>query len=127
MATVRTLTDEWKTIGFVPFKEKDTIYQEYRKALDKVYDELNVEKSQRHLDNFQNRLDNLDGDKERRKLVRTYEFLKSEIATYENNLNFLSISSKKGGGLLQEIERKVEKMKNEMQLIEKKIDIIDQQ
>ena len=64
--------------------------------------------------------------REREKLVRAYEHLKSEIATYENNIGFLSISSKKGGGMLQEMERKIETLKDECKLLEQKINMIDE-
>ncbi len=129
LATLRKITEEWKKVGHVPFKEKDKIYKSYRTALDNIFDELNIDKSQRRLDSFEANLEESGDDKlrqERRKLLRTYDYLKSEISTYENNLNFLNVSSKKGGGMLKEIERKIEGLKQECQLIEKKISIIDE-
>jgi archaellum component FlaC len=63
---------------------------------------------------------------ERDKLMRNYERLKNDIQTYENNIGFLSISSKGGGGLVKEMQRKIESLKDELQLIEKKIEVIDQ-
>ncbi len=129
LSALRKITDEWKTIGHVPFKEKDEIYKKYRTQLDNIFNELNIDKSQRRLDSFQANLEE-NGDKnlqqERRKLLRTYEYLKSEISTYENNLNFFNVSSKKGGGMLKEIERKIEGLKQECKLIEKKINLIDE-
>ena len=65
--------------------------------------------------------------REREKLVRAYEHLKSEIATYENNIGFLSIASKKGDGMLKEMERKIETLKEECKLLEQKISLIDDQ
>ncbi len=128
LESLRAITDEWKTIGHVPFKEKDKIYKDYRTALDKIFNDLNINKSQRRLESFEANLEESGDDnlrKERRKLLRTYDFLKSEINTYENNLNFFNVSSKKGGGMLKEIERKIESLKQESQLIEKKISMID--
>jgi len=132
LAKLRELMAEWNTIGHVPFKEKDKVYKEYRAAVDKQFETLNVDASQRRLDSFKTNLKDMStkGDnklyREREKLVRAYEHLKSEIATYENNIGFFSSSSKKGGGLIQEMQRKIEALKDESKLIEQKINLIDQ-
>ena len=114
-------------------KEKDKIYKEYRAALDAQFEKLNIDVSQRRLETFRNNLKDMTskGDnklyREREKLVRAYEHLKSEIATYENNIGFLSIASKKGDGMLKEMERKIETLKEECKLLEQKISLIDDQ
>lgn len=132
LAALRALAAEWHNIGFVPFKEKDKIYKEYRTALDAQFDDLNISASQRRLESFKTNLKDMTqkGEnklfREREKLVRAYENLKNEIATYENNMGFFSISSKKGGGMLQEMERKVEALKEECRLLEQKINMIDE-
>ncbi len=131
-ARLRTLMAEWNTIGFVPFKEKDKIYKEYRAAVDKQFEVLNIDASQRRLDNFKTNLKDMSSKgenklyREREKLVRAYEHLKSEIATYENNIGFFTSSSKKGGGLIKEMERKIEALKEECKLIEQKINLIEE-
>lgn len=130
-AQLRELMAEWNSIGHVPFKEKDKIYKEYKAAVDKVFEVLNIDASQRRLDKFKNNLKDMTtkGDnklyREREKLVRAYEHLKSEIATYENNIGFFTSSSKKGGGLIKEMERKIEVLKEECNLIEQKINMIE--
>ncbi len=132
LAALRALMAEWNTIGHVPFKEKDKVYKEYREAVDQQFEVLNVDASQRRLDNFKNNLKDMStkGEnklyREREKLVRAYEHLKSEIATYENNIGFFSSASKKGGGMIKEMERKIEALKDESKLIEEKIKLIDQ-
>lgn len=63
---------------------------------------------------------------ERDRLMRTYERMKNDLQTYENNIGFLSISSKGGSGLVKEMERKIEKLKAEMELTVKKIEAIDE-
>lgn len=132
LAALRALAAEWHNIGFVPYKEKDKIYKEYRAALDAQFDNLNISVSQRRLESFKSNLKDMTqkGEnklfREREKLVRAYENLKNEIATYENNMGFLSISSKKGGGMLQEMERKIEALKEECRLLEQKINMIDE-
>ena len=66
-------------------------------------------------------------DNERARLVRQYETLKQEVQTYENNLCFLSVSSKKGNSLIDEMNRKVQKLKDDMNLVLEKIKAIDNQ
>ena len=135
IAIIRELMIEWNNVGFVPFKEKDKIYKEYRTAVDKHFDRLKVDESERRLQSFKSNLNDLKsgGDKsknrllnEREKLMRTYERLKNDIQTYENNIGFLSISSKGGGGLVKEMNRKIESLKEELKLIEKKVQVIDE-
>ncbi len=132
ITALRALMAEWNTIGHVPFKEKDKVYKEYRDAVDVQFENLNVDASNRRLDNFRNNLKDISSKgenklyREREKLVRAYEHLKSEIATYENNIGFFSSSSKKGGGLIKEMERKIETLKDESKLIQQKINLIDE-
>lgn len=133
LAAIRALAAEWNNIGHVPFREKDKIYKEYRTALDAQFDGLNISASQRRLESFKSNLKDMTqkGEnklyREREKLVRAYEYLKNEISTYENNIGFLSISSKKGSGMIQEMERKIDALKEECKLLEKKINMIDEQ
>lgn len=118
---VRSLMKEWNGIGHVPFKEKDRLYNEFHGLIDKLFDRLNISVSEKKLSNFKSGLakgDNLYRDRE--KLVRTYEGLKNDIQTYENNLGFLSSASKKGNTLVTEINRKIERLKGEMDLVLKR-------
>jgi len=132
LAILRTLMNEWGTIGHVPFKEKDKVYKEYREAVDKQFEILNASNSNRRMDTFKSNLKANSGKgenkmlRERDKLMRSYEHLKSEIATYENNIGFFSTSSKKGDGLIKEMERKIDALKEESKLIEQKINLIDE-
>lgn len=132
LAALKALAAEWNSIGHVPFKDKDKLYKEYRTALDAQFDSLNISASQRRLESFKSNLKEMSekGEnklyREREKLVRAYEHLKSEIATYENNIGFLSISSKRGGGMIQEMERKIETLREECAVLEKKINMIDE-
>ncbi len=132
LAALRTIMAQWNAIGHVPFKDKDKIYKEYRDAVDKQFEVLNIDASDRRMDSFRNNLKDMSAKgenklyREREKMMRTYEHLKSEIATYENNIGFFSSSSKKGGGLIKEMERKIETLKEESKLIEQKINLIDE-
>lgn len=130
---VQELTDKYNAIGHVPFREKDKIYKEYHDVMDKIFEELHISAARRHLDNFKNNLRGIAKkgedavDNERARLARRFEQLKQEITTYENNLGFLNISSKKGNNLVDEMNRKVQKLKDDAQLIKEKIKAIDQQ
>lgn len=125
--TIRELMKEWNGIGHVPFKEKDKLYKQYHAVIDKLFDKLNLSASQKRLSNFKSNIGKENNIyREREKLVRAYESMKNDIQTYENNLGFLSSSSKKGSSLVTEINRKVEKLKAELELILKKIEVIDQ-
>ena len=125
---IRQLTKEWNAIGHVPFKEKDRIYKQYRTLVDSLFNKLNISASQKKLKNFKSNISNKENNiyREREKLVRAYENMKSEIQTYENNLGFLNSASKKGNSLVQEMNRKVEKLKADLNLILKKIEVIDE-
>ena len=134
ISQIRELMAEWNKIGFVPFREKDKIYKEYRAAVDKHFDRLKIDESERRLQSFKSNLNEIYSSEksknkllsEREKLMRTYERLKNDIQTYENNIGFLSISSKGGGGLVKEMNRKIESLKEELDLIVKKIEVIDE-
>lgn len=124
---IRELMKEWNSIGHVPFKEKDKIYKQYRMVVDSLFHKLNMSASKKKLNNFKSSL-NKEANlyREREKLVRAYENMKSEIKTYENNIGFLSSSSKKGNSLVIEMNRKMEKLKADLELISQKIAVIDE-
>mgnify|MGYP002658057473 FL=1 len=128
---LQKLTEEYNSIGHVPFKEKDNIYKEYHEVLDKIYKDLHISNAKRRLDNFKNNLKNVAEkgsdalDNERGRLLRRYDQLRSDITTYENNLGFLNAASKKGNSLVEEMNRKVQKLKDELELVKNKIKAID--
>ena len=128
---VQQLVEEYNSIGHVPFKEKDKLYEEYHAVLDKLYKELNISVAKRRLNKFKDSLKQvaergegaLEG--ERARLMRQYDLMKQDLQTYENNLGFLSVSSKKGNSLIDEMNRKVEKLKDDLKLVKEKIKAID--
>ena len=128
---VQKLVEEYNAIGHVPFKEKDKLYKDYHAVLDKLYKDLNISTAKRKLNNFKQNLKQVAErgenalDNERARLFRQYENLKQEIQTYENNLGFLNASSKKGNSLIDEMNRKVQKLKDDMNLVREKIKAID--
>ena len=128
---VQKLVEEYQAVGHVPFKEKDKLYEEYHAVLDKLYAELNISVARRRLNRFKDNLKQVAGrgenalDNERARLMRQYEAIKQEVQTYENNLGFLNASSKKGNSLIDEMNRKVQKLKDDMNLVREKIKAID--
>ena len=128
---VQQLVEEYSTIGHVPFKDKDKLYKEYHEIVDKLFSDLHISNAKRRLDNFKSNLKNVAKrgeealDNERARLMRRYEQLKQEVQTYENNLGFLNASSKKGNSLIDEMNRKVQKLKDEAKLVREKIKAID--
>ena len=134
LTSLRLLIAEWNTVGHVPFKEKDKLYKNFRETVDKQYDHFNVAQVDRRIQQYRTSLaDTTSGGQnkgklhnEREKLMRMYEKLKQELQTFENNVGFFNVSSKGGGSLLKEMENRIERLKNEMELIVKKIDAIDE-
>lgn len=129
IAKVKELQQKWNETGHVPFKEKDKLYKSYHKLIDKWYDSMRKDISNRKLTSFRSNINA--GDKsnnlyrERERLERAYQNMCSELKTYENNLNFLNISSK-GNSLLSELNRKVEKLKADIELTLNKIKAVNE-
>ena len=117
----------------MPFKEKDKLHKAYRSQVDKLFDRFNMQASTKKLSNYKSSIGNIQAGgaqalyREREKLVRQADNLKAELQTYENNLGFLTASSKKGNSLLTELNRKVEKLKADIELVKQKLKVIDEQ
>lgn len=128
---VQQLTEQYNKVGHVPYKEKDKLYKEYYEVLDKIYKDLHISAARKRVDNFRNNLKKVADrgvdalDNERGRLLRRFEQLKQEINTYENNLGFLNISSKKGNSLIDEMNRRIQKLKDDMDEVKQKIKAID--
>ena len=126
--TVRDLMDRWQEIGHVPFKEKDKIYAQYRELVDKAFETLNMRGSRPRGDGGSRGPRLSGGDRnlsERDRLVRTYEQRMSELKTFENNMGFLTANTKSGNSLVQEMERRIAKLKEEIAELEQKIKELD--
>lgn len=132
ITTLKEWIAEWNEIGHVPFKEKDKVYKAFHEAVDAQFDRLKVDQRDRRMKSYRNNVSEMAGKgkgklySERDRLMRTYERMKNDLQTYENNIGFLTISSKGGSSLVKEMERKIEKLKAEMELTVKKIEAIDE-
>ena len=133
LAKVKELQQKWSEVGHVPFRDKETLYKEYRALCDKIYDAYGVSQAKRRLNNFrqnlQQRIENAGGSlsDERQRMQRAYERMVAEIKTYENNIGFLNSSSKKGNSLVEAMNKKVEKLRDELNLLAQKIKAVDEQ
>ena len=124
---LNTLIAQWNSIGHVPFKEKDKMHKEYKESVNALYERLHVNATERKLADFRNNIAKGGNSlqRERDRLIRQYENLKSEIATYENNLGFLNASNKKGQSLVDVMRQKMEKLKGDAEVILKKIRFVE--
>ena len=132
LVALKELTAKWNQIGFVPFKEKDKIYKVYKAAIDEKFDKLNLDRNARRMDVYKANLQGIANkgqqklQSERKRLLRQYESLTSEIATYENNIGFFSGSSKKAEGMIKDMELKVSKLKSEREVVLEKIKMLEE-
>jgi len=128
---VKELQAEWNEVGHVPFREKDRLYKEYRAVADELYKQFGASQARRRLEGFQKSVRQAVAkgestlSRERERLLRIFETRKAEFQTYENNLNFLNATSKSGNSLVAEMNRKVEKLREELDLLSSKIKAIE--
>lgn len=129
---LRALIAEWNSIGFVPFKEKEKLNKAFKTALDKQFDKFNIQNRNARLTAYASTIKDMSGENgaklhgERERLLRTYDRMKAELQTCENNMGFFNISTKQGNNIVKEIERKIKKLKDDMQMIVQKIEMIDE-
>ena len=130
--TLRKLISDYNAVGFVPLKDKNKLQEQFKKAVDEKFDKLNVDATPRRLDSFKINLADMESKgegklvEERKRLLRQYDKLKNDIAISENNICFFSAKSKKAEKLLTDMERKITSLKEELKLIETKINLIDE-
>ena len=122
-AKMHDLIKEWNSIGHVPFREKDKLYKRYKTLIDTLFDTFRKNETSRKVARFKDSIKEggMNVARERERLLRIYENMCGEIKTYENNLGFLNASSKSGNSLVAEMQRKMEKLKDDAQLVLKKI------
>lgn len=117
---VKALQAEWAAIGHVPFRKKEKIYRTYRTLCDKIYETVHREAGRRRVDNIARRAAQ-NGGSELQRLQRAYDTKKAEIQTYETNLTFLNSKSKAGNSLVADIERRIQTLRNDLEIIAEKI------
>lgn len=128
--TVRDCMSRWQQVGHVPFKEKDKVYDTYRALVDGLYERLDIRGNNARMASFESAVAGMGDDsqklsRERERLVRAYEQKRQELHTYENNLTFLTAKSKSGNSMLKEMERRMQRIKDEITALEQKIRLVD--
>ncbi len=127
---VKDLQTEWQSVGHVPFSEKDAVYEAYRAVCNELYEKLDMSQRGSRMASFENTINEIGNDqnrlyRERERLMRAYEQRRSELQTYENNLGFLSAKSKNGDTMLRDMQRRMQRIKDDIADLEKKIKVID--
>lgn len=127
---LKALQAEWKSIGHVPFREKDKVYEAYRDKLNELRDSLELREHRERMNRFETAVAEIEGDdnklyRERERLLRIAEAKRNELRTYENNLGFLSAKSKSGDSMLRDFQRKIERLKSDIEQIDEKVRLID--
>lgn len=130
LARLRALQDEWQQVGHVPFKEKDKVYEDYRTKINALRDALDIRGNRARMDRFETAVSEIENDgnklyRERERLLRNAEAKRNEIRTYENNLGFLSSKSKNGDSMVREFQRKIDRIKADLAMIDEKVRLID--
>lgn len=129
LKSVRELQARWNEIGHVPYSKKEKMYRRYRELCDKIYDTLHETAGRRRMDNFRKNVADKGGSeltRERSRLQNALENKKQEIQNYETNLTFFRSSSKKGNSLVADIEKKVERLKEDLNEIVEKIKAVNE-
>lgn len=130
LQAVRDLQARWNETGHVPYSRKEKIYRRYRELCDKIYDTLHESAGRRRMDNFRKNVADKGGSeltRERSRLQSIFDAKKQEIQTYETNLTFFRSSSKKGNSLVADIEKKVTRLKSDLEEISQKIKAVADQ
>lgn len=130
IAQLHALQDEWQQIGHVPFRDKNKLYEAYRAKVNELRDALNARENRARMDRFESVVAEHEGDanklyREREKLLRAADAKRNELRTYENNLGFLSSKSKSGDSMVREFQRKIERIKADIEIINEKVKLID--
>ncbi len=124
---VRELQAQWNATGHVPFRKKEKMYARYREVCDRIYKELHLSAGRRNLENFKKNVAEKGGNEltcERNRLMTAYDAKKQEIKTYETNLTFFNAKSKNAGTLVEEVNRKIERLKEDLVLLAEKIQAV---
>lgn len=127
---IHALRNRWQQTGHVPYKEKDRIQEKYRNIVSELFDKYDLKGHAARIEAFEAEINQAGADpvklrKERDRLARTYDQKLNELKTYENNLGFLNATSKNGSSILRDMENKIQRLKDDIQQLTKKITIID--
>lgn len=127
VAKMHELIREWNGIGHVPFRDKDKVYKQYKAIIDRLFEALHASEASKKIARFKDSIkEGMNVARERERLLRAYDNMCNEIKTYANNLGFLTSSSKSGNSLVAEMQRKMEKLKADAEMVLKKIRALEE-
>lgn len=130
IALINDLRERWKSIGHVPFREKDRVYEAFKNRIDEARQQFDLRETRERRSRFESNLAEMDGDeskigRERDRLLRILETRRAELRTYENNLGFLNAKSKSGNSLVRDFEKKIERLKGDIATLEDQVRQLD--
>ena len=133
MEAIKAFQKRWIEIGFVPMKHKDTINKEYRELIDGLFDTMRKNQNEASTNDFREMMESWKGDpnagervrKESSKLQTRIQKLRDEIAAMENNIGFFS-NSKNSELMRAEYEKKINKAKEDLKVLEEKLKIAEE-
>ncbi len=123
----------WTDTGHVPFKKKDEIQSEFRDAINKLYDELNIDDDKRNMLKFRSKMSSFSESSrgqnkmrfERDKYMSKMKQLESDLIVLDNNIGFFA-KSKNAESLIQDVKNKIEVAKQKIEFLKNKIRVIDE-
>lgn len=129
VAAIKDAQARWNEIGHVPFREKDKVYEEFRAVINELYKVHDLKDTRANFARFESSINEMSDSgklsRERERLARVLETKRSELTTYQNNLGFFNFKSTSGSSMLRDIERKTQRIRDDIADLEKKIALID--
>ncbi|WP_281990400.1 DUF349 domain-containing protein [Aquimarina aggregata] len=133
-ADLKTIKDNisvWKTLGRVPYKKKN-IESEYNKALDGLFQQLNLSRQETEMIKYENKLSSLSNQSDDSALRNEQNFIRKkidevngEIRQLENNLQFFK-NAKDDNPLVLEVHKNIEKHRDSLEVWKAKLKKIKQ-
>ena len=123
----------WTEIGHVPIRQKDSILNKFRDAINKHFDDLKLDEPKRDILKFRNKVSNFTETSrgknkmrvERDKYMSKLKQLENDLVLLDNNIGFFT-QSKNAESLIADVNEKIERTKEKIELLKKKIRIIDE-
>lgn len=130
IARYRELQGEWSKIGHVPYRDKERVYEAYRKEANRVYEALDMNQHRSGMASFASGIESMGDDKnrlfrERERIARALEQKRAEMKTYQNNLCFFNVKSTNGNSLMRDMERRMKRINDDVVSLEEKLGLID--
>ena len=116
-AAAREFAERWRNIGFVPYKEKESIQKAYSEAVQAKFPDYSPRPARSAARGAAPARKPVS---EKDRLVQEYNKLQQDIVTYENNIGFFS-ASKNSEPLIKQMQDRIEAAKQELKELEAKI------